>query len=114
MYQIILEKAENGLIKTLIDDNANGNGTIQEQKLVYELKNDGDISTTIKIIMDLCQELNLPVGNVNTAAQLHHFVTWGQNYKPTVAEVKDRIAGVEKELARLQGSLPQEETLPKE
>ena len=70
MVTIILDIAENGVVRTLEDDNINGNGELFAQKLLYSFDNDKDFKSRIKFLKDLCLDIGLELGNIEDQKRL--------------------------------------------
>ncbi len=104
MISINLERADNGIIKSILDDNINGAGGVLEKMTVYELEDDdkNDFLNTIKFFQDLTQDLGLDVGNKFNKNNLILSVDWGTDYSPTKEEVKQRINNLKKEVLTLE------------
>jgi hypothetical protein len=107
MVTIILDIAENGVVKTLEDDNINGNGELYAQKLLYSFDNDKDFSNRIKFIKDLCLEIGLELGNSEDAKRLNiNVVSKAKKVDQlTSAELKTRINAAEKLLVEYKKQL---------
>jgi len=101
MVTIILDIAENGVVKTLEDNNINGNGELYVQKLLYSFENDKDFSNRVKFIKDLCLEIGLELGNSEDAKRLNISVASKSKKvdQLTATELKTRINAAEKLLA---------------
>lgn len=101
MVTVILDIAENGVLKTLEDDNINGNGELFAQKLLYAFDDDKDFSNRIKFIKDLCLDIGLETGNSEDPKRLNISVV--RKNKPieqlTANELKAKINVAEKLLA---------------
>lgn len=93
MITITLELAENGVIKTIIDDNINGAGEVFEAKKVYELDKDNEkgYKNTIKFLDDLMDDLGMDTGNIHSKFSLTVGLDWGSSYVPSTDEVKTKI-----------------------
>lgn len=61
MRKITLEPVDNGLIKTVYDDNYDGAGKIMDEKKIYIL--DDNVTSSYKFLIDLIDELGLFIGN---------------------------------------------------
>lgn len=93
MLTVTLEPAENGIIKTIIDDNSNGAGDVYESKKIYELEKDADrsYSNTLKFLGELLDDLGIDTGNVHSKLSIVVGLDWGKKYIPSDKEVKDKI-----------------------
>lgn len=61
MRKITLEPVDNGLIKTITDDNYNGAGRQLEKKEIYILND--TVENSEKLILDIISDLGLFLGN---------------------------------------------------
>jgi len=91
MVKITLEVADNGIIKTIYDDNANGAGEPLEKKRVYEFKEDEFHESKIKFFYELADELNIDTGNNYDDNNLVMKLDWGNSYNPTNEEIELKI-----------------------
>lgn len=99
MQEIKIKLADNGVIKTVIDDNINGAGEIFESTNVYEFNT---IDNKIKFIMDFCVDIGLELGNSKSKTKIKIMSGWGEDYIPTPAEIKIKIQELQSEIKRLQ------------
>lgn len=105
MVKILLEYADNGIIKTVSDDNSNGAGDIFESKKVYEFGEEpanDSFCRTIEFFFDLAGDLDINVGNGHERGILVMNTDWGSSYNPSKKEVEDRIKSLKAEIAHLQ------------
>jgi hypothetical protein len=100
MVKIILEYADNGVIKTVTDDNSNGAGELLEMKMVYEFQ-DNSFDKTVEFFYDLAQDLNINTGNNHNKNTLVMGKDWGSSYTPTKSEIDKRIEKLTAEIIRL-------------
>ena len=91
MVKIELDVADNGIIKTISDDNSNGGGEKLEKKFLYEFENDIDHSRKIKFLYELIDDLGLDIGNIHNENNLKLIVDWGENYIPDIDQLKEKI-----------------------
>ena len=99
MIKITLESADNGIIKTVVDDNINGAGERFESKTVYDLNlNDNTHVQTIKFFYELCEDLGIDTGNKFSKFNLILKNDWGKSYTPTAKDLKEKIAFLSNEL----------------
>jgi hypothetical protein len=91
MVKITLEVADNGIIKTINDDNSNGAGESLEKKKVYEFDKDEFHENKIKFFYELADELNLDTGNSFEDNNLVMNLDWGNSYQPTPEEIELKI-----------------------
>ena len=104
MLSIGIEPADNGVIKTLVDDNVNGGGEEFESRHVYEFTGPMKRSNQVKFIKDLVFDLGMDVGTELDPDFLQIYVGWGKQYTGSDSEIKNKIQILEKEIKRL-GSL---------
>lgn len=104
MLTITLEPAENGVIKTIIDNNSNGAGDIYESKKIYELEQDADRSykNTLKFLSELLDDLGIDTGNIHSNLSVVVGLDWGKSYVPSDKEVKDRIRKLKDNIKNLE------------
>ena len=112
MVTIILDIAENGVVRTLEDDNINGNGEMYAQKLLYSFDNDRDFKNRIKFLKDLCLDIGLGLGNKEDQKRLN--IGLANKPKPasslTHSELKKRISAAETLLKDYKKQLEKYET----
>ena len=103
MIKITLESADNGVIKTVVDDNINGAGERFESRTVYDLDlNDITHSQTVRFFYELCEDLGIDTGNKFSKNNLYLKTDWGKSYAPTNVELKTKIQLLESELKQAQ------------
>ena len=105
MITVILEQAENGIIKTIHDSNINGAGEEFESKVVYDFDNNKNFTETIKFFYELTDDLNIDTGNKFENKNLVMDVDWGNSYTPAQHEIKGKIKILESELSYLKEML---------
>lgn len=98
MQKITLQIADNGVIKTIYDDNINGAGEEFESTIVYEFET---IENKIKFIKDLSVDIGLEFGNSRSQNQIRVHSGWGDHYAPTPDETEKRIKELKSEISRL-------------
>jgi hypothetical protein len=101
MVKIILEIADNGVVKTVQDDNSNGAGSFLEKKVVYDFENDPKYLRRIKFFFDISDDLGIEIGNNFERNTLSMKVEWGSNYTPKIKEIDNKMKEVELELSAL-------------
>lgn len=111
MVKIILEIADNGIIKTITDDNSNGAGSILETKTVYDLSDDEQHAAKIKFLYELSDDLGLDTGNKFSKNNLVMKLDWGKSYEPTENEIKAKIKRNLLEVESLQLFLNEDESV---
>jgi len=100
MQEINLKIADNGVIKTVTDDNINAAGEKYESIIVYDF--DKGKEDKINFINDICIDVGLDFGNSKQSDQIQVKSDWGNNYKPSSLEIKHKIQELKKELASLE------------
>jgi hypothetical protein len=101
MIKIILEPADNGVIKRIEDDNINGAGETATYSLVYELDKDESFSRAIDFLYEIVEDLGINKGNEFTDKVITIGVNWGTEYTPTPKDIKEKIEVLEYELSVL-------------
>jgi hypothetical protein len=93
MLEIVLELADNGIVKTISDDNINGASAPFQSIKVYDLENDPENSfyKTITFLSELIDDLGLDVGNSYAKEMLTLDIDWGDKYEPTIDELKQKL-----------------------
>jgi hypothetical protein len=71
MITVVLDIADNGVVKIIEDDNYNGNGEINVTKTLYVFDEDPDYENKIKFLKDLCLDIGLSIGNINDQKRLN-------------------------------------------
>ena len=99
MQEINIKLADNGVIKTVFDDNINGGGAEYESTIVYEFDS---ALNKIKFIEELCVDLGLEFGNSNSRNQIQVRNGWGANYKPTEKEISFKIKNLKARISNLE------------
>lgn len=99
MQEINITLADNGVIKTVKDDNINGGGSEYESTSVYEFNS---IQNKIKFIEELSIDLGLEFGNSNSKNQIQVISDWGDNYKPTEKEIAFKIKNLKAQIGNLE------------
>lgn len=105
MQHITLEIADNGVIKTIVDDNINGAGERFETKTVYDLEKGDTIATKMELLYELSEDIGMHLGNSKQPDQIQIISGWGENYEPTVEEIEARIEEIKEDLLYFQGLL---------
>ena len=102
MQVITLELADNGIIKTIVDDNINGAGESYESKVVYDLERHDSIDNKMDLLYGLAEDMGVDLGNSKQHDQIKIVSEWGEHYTPTkdeaqamVKELKDQIKWLE-------------------
>ena len=105
MLSIGIEPADNGVIKTLVDDNVNGGGEEFESRQVYEFDGPMKRSNQVKFLKDLIFDLGMDVGTELDPDLIMITMNWGSQYKGSDSEIKNKIQALEKEIKRLESLL---------
>ncbi len=100
MHNIVLEPADNGIIKIIKDNNINGGGNVLDIKKIYEF-NDNHIKT-IDFFYDLADDLGIELGNIHSKDIITIDRQWGLSYKPNQIELKNKITELREELLKLE------------
>jgi hypothetical protein len=99
MVKIILEQAENGVIKTIYDNNINGAGEEYESKILYVFQDKKNFKEVKSFFFDTCTDLGIEVGNNHDKSTLNLVTAWGSSYTPTKEDYEKKIKSLETELA---------------
>ena len=105
MVTISIEPADNGVVKFLIDDNVNGGGEEFTSRVVYEFDNALGRANQVKFLKDLILDLGLSTGSELDKNKIVIKTEWGKQYSPNQAEIKARLAELEKEIKVLQAKV---------
>tara|TARA_R110001583_G_scaffold27604_1_gene98478 strand:- start:363 stop:746 length:384 start_codon:yes stop_codon:yes gene_type:complete len=105
MLEVKLEIVDNGIIKTVKDNNYNSAGQSREFRKVYETENDkeGSYTNTMKLFYEISDDLGIDMGNKFDNKVLDFRVSWGSHYEPNFTEVKNAIKEHSEELRYLRG-----------
>jgi hypothetical protein len=71
MITVVLDIADNGVVKIIEDDNYNGNGEVNVTKTLYVFDEDPDYENKIKFLKDLCLDIGLSIGNKDDQKRLN-------------------------------------------
>lgn len=102
MQTVKITLADNGVIKTVCDDNINAAGEKFESTIVYEFDT---VLNKIKFIEDLCLDIGLSFGNSKSRDQIKISIDWGPHYKPNPKEALEKISALQVKLDELKGVL---------
>lgn len=105
MLSIGIEPADNGVIKSLVDDNVNGGGEEFESRQVYEFDGPMKRSNQVKFLKDLIFDLGMDIGTELDPDLVRITMNWGLQYKGSNSEIKNKIQALEKEIKRLESLL---------
>jgi hypothetical protein len=105
MHTVTLELADNGLIKTVADDNINAAGEGYESVVVYDFESSNSNETKIKFLNDISMDAGLELGNPKDKKQIKIVQEWGDSYAPTPEEIMSRITYHTLEIKRLESLL---------
>lgn len=100
MQIITLSIAENGIIKSISDDNINGAGESFETIKVAEFKTNED---KIKFIKELCLELGINFGHISSQNVITIKEEWGSHFKPNAEQIDEKIKKLKNEIQKLEG-----------
>jgi|TARA_R110000868_G_scaffold397295_2_gene669914 hypothetical protein len=103
MQVITLEIADNGIIKTIVDDNINGAGERFESKMVFDLERHDSIENKIELLYTLAEDMGVNLGNSKQSTQIKIVNEWGDNYVPTKKEAEEAITQLKAEITRIEG-----------
>lgn len=104
MQKILLEIADNGIIKTVTDDNINAAGEVFESKVVYDLESGDVVSTKLNMLYELSEDMGMELGNSKQPDQIKMIADWGDSFIPQIedkAELELRIKNIEKTLVKM-------------
>ena len=107
MQYINLEIADNGIIKTIVDDNINGAGEKFETKVVYDLEKGEIVDTKMELLYELSEDMGVHLGNSKQPNQIKIVSEWGEHYQPEADEIEARIKELEEDLSYLKSLLDQ-------
>lgn len=108
MQKILLEIADNGIIKTVTDDNINAAGEVFESKVVYDLENGDVVTTKLNMLYELSEDMGMELGNSKQPDQIKIIADWGESFIPQIedkAELENRIKNTEKFLLMMREQL---------
>lgn len=105
MQRIVLEIADNGIIKTVSDDNINAAGEKFENKVVYDLEKGDTVLTKLSLLYELSEDMGIELGNSKQADQIKIIAGWGDSYTPSKEEILQRLEEIKQDAAALQGML---------
>lgn len=105
MLSIAIEPADNGIIKTLVDDNVNGGGEEFESRQVYEFDGPMKRSNQVKFLKDLVFDLGMDIGTDLDPDLVRITMGWGAQYKGSENEIKNKIQALHNEIKRLESML---------
>lgn len=104
MQLVTLEIADNGIIKTIVDDNINGAGELFETKTVFDFERHDTVESKIELLYQLSEDIGLDLGNSKRIDQIQITTGWGAKYVPTVDETNAYIEVLENELKDLKNT----------
>ncbi len=100
MMKVIITPANNGLIKTIEDDNSNGAGEVIKFTTVHELEDD-DVEKVCDFLYTLTEDLGISTGNQYGNSVIEIKTTWGKKYEPKQEEINQKIKQLEEEIQLL-------------
>jgi hypothetical protein len=89
MFTIELQKAQNGIIKSVTIENEEE--SITTELVVYEMKEDTMLDNVSKFLYDISVDLGLSTGNKFHNKTLKFHLDWGDSYKPSHEEIDAKI-----------------------
>ena len=103
MIKIQLTNADNGIIKTITDNQYNGADQSIDIVKVYEIDEDSEqyFDKLIEVLTDISRDLGLDLGSNFDSEQLVFDVDWGLSYLPTEEEVNEKIKSLKEEIKEL-------------
>lgn len=101
MIKIILEPAENGLIKKIIDTNHGGSKEHWTTIGVYEKSNTDKLKYVMTFFFDLCEDLGIDLGSKFDNEVITIRKEWGSHYEPSNKELDQKIKELEVQLQLL-------------
>jgi hypothetical protein len=103
MIKIQLANAENGIIKTITDNQYNGADQIVDIVKVYEVDEDSEsyFDKVAEILTDISKDLGLDLGSNFDSEQMIFDVDWGLAYIPTEEEIDIKIKLLRQEIKDL-------------
>jgi hypothetical protein len=102
MHTVTLSLADNGIIKSVIDDNINAAGESYESVTVYDFESKDANDVKIKFLNDIAMDSGLELGNPSDKYQIKIIQDWGTSYIPTAEEVSLRIQEYKLEIRKLE------------
>lgn len=105
MLSIGIEPADNGVIKTLVDDNVNGGGETFESRQVYEFEGPMKRSNQVKFLKELIFDLGMDIGTDLDPDVVKVTLGWGSQYRGSDSEIKNKILSLSNEIKRLESML---------
>ena len=111
MITVVLDIADNGVVKVLEDDNINGAGETFISKTIYTFEDDFNFKNRIKFLNELCLDINLELGNELDEKKLKFIVGRGSKFKKelTIQEIKTQIKACESLLSKYKKELAKKE-----
>lgn len=100
MVKISLEIADNGVVKTIVDDNFNGAGSQHETKTVYDFEKN-NYKRKIQFFYEIANDLGIETGNKFDKENIIMKLDWGKSYTPTKNEILKKIKTLELEIETL-------------
>ena len=88
MQTVKITLADNGVIKTVLDDNINSAGESFESTTLYDFEVQ---SNKIKFIHELCMDIGLSFGNSKSKHQIKIIEDWGEDYNSSNEEKLEKI-----------------------
>jgi hypothetical protein len=107
MITVVLDIADNGIVKVLEDDNINGAGETFISKKIYTFNDDPSFKNRVQFLHDLCLDINLELGNDLDEKKLKFIVGHGPKFKKemTITQLKAQIGACESLLVKYKKEL---------
>jgi hypothetical protein len=105
MQTITIELADNGVIKYVLEDNANAAGESYSSVIVYDFESENSSENKIKFLLEVSEDCGLEFGSTKDPDQIKITADWGDHYQPTKAEIEDRISSFKKRITMLESLL---------
>ena len=109
MVTVVLDIADNGVVKVLEDDKINGGGETFISKILYNFDEDPEYKHRIKFLKELCLDIGLQTGNDITKRKLNFTVSKGAEAPPTAAQLRVKISTTLALLVKYKNELKQME-----
>ena len=102
MQTITIELADNGVIKYVLEDNANAAGESYSSVIVYDFESENSSENKIKFLLEVSEDCGLEFGSTKDPNQIKIIADWGEHYKPSKAEIEEKLAELNKQVSDLQ------------
>jgi hypothetical protein len=105
MQVITVQLADNGVIKSVEEDNANAAGEGYSSVVVYDFESDNASENKIKFLYEISEDCGLEFGSTKDSDQIKIIKDWGDHYQPTLAEIEAKISSFQKRIKTLESLL---------